>query len=949
MLPAEIRDALHSALHSAKPDARTITRALSFALLEQCKDQKHFAYVLAKELIELTYPAVGVTDTDDARNRLIIKASQELSKDAQDVLMHFMARIGHLHQIAAFMARDQLLEQHSEEKPIDRLIGGSPRVMDAVEALNRPVMEFTFTAHPTNTNSVAFMRAQRILGLALGDWQKDETKEIALTRALQRFAHTPIFPMHDGKASPLSVAEETDYMLYFLHNAFDDLDAVYRGYDAALSKAYGGRYDPMMLKLNLAFHSWGSSGDKDGNSSVNANTTLHAIAEHRLSVLMRYKTELDALEHHAPELQVWRDRIQKAVSEISAVVNKVNHTVLAEQPIPSADFDKLRDALKAASAPLDAKAFERDLTAAYQHSNSATHEKLLSLVRKAHHFGFTLGTIEYRETAEEYARVVAELIPDYQGMNEQERQAALNDLLAPQSRAKLDAAVQALQVRMQGKEGGSYSKDDALPIACHTLKRMELARDFPDVVQNNVLAECQNTSNFLEALLLQHAAAKDGVRATLGIIPLFEEYGVLARAPEIVKAARENPAYAQHQQELAALSDGRGQQQVQLAHSDNARRAGSIGSRAAIYQAQDALQRMGVRRYQGGSQSDAYRDGVRAMSGKINEFALHDFTKMTFQGGDLLNYFNLPQSSVRLISRNLSANALAIKHRKRHSIMTSEDQAVLPALMETIPGYESLFQDERFSDFVGEAGYTEQQRAGNFSSRASARAGAPAKVSVPNTRTISYSETLEHAGIVPIWIGAKGLRDSLQHHLAQGGPLTPGLLHHYYEKSPLFKDVVDRLLFSAARSSFSPLQRMNGHPLMQRLTEEYDEAFGIAVEAYTGKEADSFTLKEAAKPAVGKAGEERRLVIQEAFNHTQDFFADQDRFMRNVHAMRALWLPKDWDNAMGNAVLHNMTDTVHHGRNWLIDDPGAAKIHCQVHGIERPYTNGVDNGKGRGA
>jgi len=941
-----------------KPDADGIVTALCDAMLDAAKDRPEMqikalgdktVLQVLRAMIALTYTKDNGT-SDETRNKLMVDIANQSSPEARHAIMDMMGRVAHLHQLGSLTARELLLERHPHESPAEKFLyaGTSklnfPSVRDALNALGRPVMEFTFTAHPTNTNSVASMRAQRELVQAITAWRKapDETTREELAYRMKRYVEIPMLPERDGVTGPLKVAEETDYMLYFMHNLYDGLDDIYRDYDTSFAQAYAGRYNPADLKLNIRAHSWGSSGDKDGNNNVNADTTLHAVAEHRYAIVNRYRSELAEILKNSQGsddvLHAWDAKLEIAQKALAGSINELNDTVRSKSKkfLSEADFERIRTEVAKASESLDAKAFITDLETVQDQSPTR-----LSLLRKVRHFGFALGNIEYRETAEEYSRVVELLVPGYKEMGEEARVSALTSLI--QHPETLKEAVAKMRATFDTNPAQPYSKQDARPIAYQTLKRMELARDFPDMIQNNVLAECQETSNFLEALVLQHAVADGDKRPKLGIIPLFEEYNVLAKAPQIVQSALDNDAYKSHLESLSTMGDDREKQQVQLAHSDNARRAGSIGSRAAIYQAQDALQRMGIRRYQGGSQSDAYRDGQRAISAKNNEFGLHDFSKMTYQGGDLLNFFNLPQSTTRLITVNLSNNALALKKNNRSSMMTAEDRAVLPALLETIPRYEEVFQDERFSQFVAEAGYTEQQLAGNFSSRAAARDGAPAKVSVPNTRTISFSETLEHAGIVPIWIGARGMRDSLKTHLARGGELTPELLHEYYEKSPVFKDVVDRLLYSTARSSFTPLQRMKDHPLMQRMTEEYSEAYSVAMEAYTGKAADSFRLPAHPETPATTTSDQRKTVIQEVFPHVADFMSDQDRLMRSVHAMRALWLPSDSDKRyVPSALLHNMMDTVHHGTNWLIADPGAAKLHCTEFDIARPHANGVD-------
>jgi phosphoenolpyruvate carboxylase len=949
---------------------RNLTRALAFSMLqERGAIDSNLSVDKAQELIGLIYPPDVETDTKSALNKFMIAAANNVSSEQKEALVDFVARLGQLHQLAGLVSREHMLRDHPEKNgPLEKLFKKCLTAGDAMSALARPEMEFTFTAHPTNTNSVAFMSAQRQLAKALMDLREGRGELSSVQSALQTFSATTILPHRKaGKPEKLTVMGEIDTMLYFLDNAYEDMDALYGEYDAALRARYPS-YQPEALQLKVKFHSWGSSGDKDGNGKVNANTTLLAVAKHRHAILEKYTAKLASLENRTTDLNRWLTMMDTTKKKLFDEIGSLETALYNNQIIPESEFDRISATLKQATETLEPKKFCAALEVAYGQIPSP---QILSLLRKVRHFGFSMGGIEYRETAEEYERVVAALIPEYGVLyapvqhaqealtevdekdkvalkhaqealeharkafaaNGEERQRILQAAIEhPQ---ELQQRVAELYERIAKDKAADKKSDklDALPIAYHTLKRMELARNSPDMIANNVLAECQNTSNMLEALLLQHAVAKDGKRAMMGIVPLFEEHETLAKAPDVIRNAQANSAYKAHQAQLKIMGDGREIQQAQLAHSDNARRAGSIGSRAAIYEAQHTLKDMGVRRYQGGSQSDAYRDGVRSISGKISEFKLFDFAKMTFQGGDLLNYFNQPHSAVRLIGRNLAANALAIKDgRHQQPMMTDADRQVLQPLKNTIARYEPFFQNANFSKFLGAVGYHDLQRYGNWSSRAGGRGNSVLDDELAvKSRTIGFSETLQHAGMLPVFIGIEGLKNDLKDR-------NPAQLHTLYHDSSLFKDVIDRTLYSLSRTSFSQLQYMAAgqNEILQKVMRDYNEAYEIAMEAYTGKTLSDLPAVDARYASEPKESQRRHHVIQEVFPQSSKFFMDQDRLTRSMHGMRTLWLPPKGHDLMGSH-LHNIGDSVHHGRNWLIDDPGAAKTYCELADIPRPY------------
>ena len=523
---------------------------------------------------------------ENATRTLLMKDIAAQSPEVQSLVVDVMAHAGQLYQMAGLLAREKVLSTTDAQKnPIRQLLfqksapdapANAPRkktFLTAAEALNalaKPAFEMTFTGHPTNTNSVASMEKQRVLAAAL--MQIGAEPSVA-KKALLDFAQSPLLPMKDGKATPLTVPEETETMLYFLGNAYDDLPGTYATFDRELTDAYGANYDAQRLKLGYQFHSWGSSGDKDGNKKINADTTLSAVAMHRAAIVARYATELEALGlPRAVPMRAAATTLARLSQEINAILkNKDPLKAYLDAP----QFEAFSAQLREATAGLDATELAKTLeTACAQAPSDDVKQKTLNLLRRVRTFGLGFGHIEYRETAEEYERVVAALVPEYaalltplirmrreravllepleglqneyaaalaksdtvqqeilvkkiESLKEQltplvekaeeqiaavktqiepGRQALLTELL--KHPAKLTGRTQKLQATLSAAAGKAYADNNALPITYQTLKRMELARDFPDMIQNNVLAECNGTSNMLEALVLQHDSSQ---------------------------------------------------------------------------------------------------------------------------------------------------------------------------------------------------------------------------------------------------------------------------------------------------------------------------------------------------------------------------------------------------------------------------------------------------------
>lgn len=931
----------------------------------------------------------GAPEPEEKARRLqLLDDMGKMAPDVQERITDVMAHAGQLHQIAGLLARESVMARSSnanEVNPIRRMLFTDPakgvgRKFDTVEealaAIAVPKFEPVFTGHPTNTNSIESMAKQRKLAEASTAYVNSlRLQRPALTaeyrdkadEALLDFARTPLLNMaaageEDKTPVPvgLTVPQEVSTMLYFLGNAYNDLPGTYGAFDTQLSETYGETYHPEQLKLGIRYHSWGSSGDKDGNNNINADTTLKAVLAHKVEILQRYLTDMEAL--HLPEAQNSVRKLAEAVKELrgaeDVIRQREEHT--DRHYFTPREFAETTRSIRMAVSKIHLEDMTGMLGKAYANAPEDQKKPMLDLLRRMRTFGTSFGHIEYRETAEEYTRVMELMVPGYAAMDEPQRCAELNRLMA--NPKILSELAEELDTLVQDRAGKPYSSEDARAIAYQTLKRMELARDFPDMIENNVLAECKNTSNILEALVLQHAVAKDGKRALLGIVPLFEEHATLKAAPDIVRGALENPHYQQHLKTLSAERGAAKTQQIQIAHSDNAKRAGVAATRSLISKAHENIREMfrdfakehepiKLEFFEGGSQSDCMRGGVRAISAMIDAYNVHDFFKTTFQGGDLLNYFNLAASSVRLFAHNI-ANSVMHTAPKKDKLTgeilpslrprpTEMDEQVINAFDQAKESYIELFDNPDYKDFIDRIGYSDTTLWGNTSSRAGKRKNV---ASLNETRAIGISETLQHAGLVGTWIGVRNIEKILNQ--AVTGAYSPIVRKQIYENSATYRDTIDRMMYGLMRSDLSYVAKRSGnHKLMPEFRAQYLEAFKLCLESYTGRPVEQFL------PPGGLIEENidnnslRVILKQEVFPHVADVVGDQERFVELAHAIQewqAVPAGEEPTPAQRNSqtLAHNMLDTVYHGRLPLIDDPAYAKQYCKVTGIQRPWVVG---------
>lgn len=904
-------------LHST--DAIKVARELTNIQFQEMKASNDPDYEIVGEKLKTIRDCIWAESGNRTKPNKSLNAEQtqalfnrtvaELTPAQKPLFLESYARMGNLYEMSSMTARSNYLHDLSEN-PNKVPPGGveefakeyfaksenTGKIDNFIDAINKPVFEMTFTAHPTNVYSIEAMQAYRNVAKVLHDKKPikvnaDGTtreEELTLEQAVKEYQETPLLKTEKGVPANLTVREETNNMLYFIRNVYHDLPDLYTIYDKALKDHAGNaEFDKTKLQLKTRFSSWGSSGDKDGNKNVTAETTLEAIALHTKTALEMYGKDLANI----PELKKWKDLLLEKQTALKPILEEIQQLTEDEKAsmggksVDSIDlnnrFDTLSKKLVEIREGLNSGKFTEELT-----KSAKENDKALALLRRFRTFGFSFGKIEYRETAEEYARVVEAILgdkmPNYESLTPEEKANSLSRFLTQNGNTAAKFFADHKDKIIEGA-GKKYSDKDAMPIAYHSIKRMALARDFPDMIENNVLAECgalnlkdekgkpieptpeqaanQGVANLLEAQFLQLAVEENGKRAKLGIIPLFEEANTIKNADKILGAAYNNPAYKE-QLKLLQGDATKPTQQVQIAHSDNARRSGVQAARGFIHDAHKKLRKVGEENniqtqfFEGGSISDMYRNGVRAISANVNAFGLHEFSKFTFQGGDLPNYFNHPESTLRILDRSIAHQASHIEgfceeEKKPNDVI---DDVAIKAMTHTYDDYQKndfdageskdketgivSYAKDNLHRLLALLDYKAWTEVANAGSRAAKRTEGGEVIEKPklafakatslgvgaidsagvDMRTIGFSMTQQVGGMLPTWVGSVNLAQYLNEEVAKkyeaisqkgaenadeqefleklkpdkDGKLNPQQIRLIYEKSPAFRDGQDK-------------------------------------------------------------------------------------------------------------------------------------------------------------
>ncbi len=465
---------------------------------------------------------------------------------------------------------------------------GSDRVLAMLEsALISPVL----TAHPTEVmrksmldhrNRIAILMRQRDAGFT--DTLDGEVIEEAIagevallwqTRALRR--------------QRLYVADEVDIALAYLRDVFlPVLPVLYARWERDL-----GRRPAPFLTLG----SW-IGGDRDGNPHVTADSLELALGRASQAALGAYLDELNALGAELSvsiELAAVSDAV-KALAERSGDTSPVRADEPYRRAITgiyarlAATYQQLfgrpapRPPLVQAEPYPDAAALRADLETLQR--SLATDSKLRPrggnalgrLIRAVETFGFHLARLDLRQNADVHARVVAELLTvagvtsDYAALEEGERVALLRRELATE--------------RLLASPYAQYSAETRSELAILHAAAQAHRRYGSSSVTTYIVSKCESVSDLLEVnVLLKEAGLyrpRDGARAAIMAVPLFETIVDLTRSADIMRSWLALP-------ETAASVAAHGHQEVMVGYSDSNKDGGYLTSVWCLHQATEAL------------------------------------------------------------------------------------------------------------------------------------------------------------------------------------------------------------------------------------------------------------------------------------------------------------------------------------------------------------------------
>jgi len=480
------------------------------------------------------------------------------------------------------------------------------------QARYQPVL----TAHPTEATRRVILALLRHLFIAVDRLSAPRQLLDQRQRAeheLRTLVQT-LWKTEEVRATRPEVRNEIRNGLYFFHESlFEATAETYRRLDEAVRRAWAGEpaLEDFELPAVLRFGSW-IGGDRDGNPNVTAEVTRMAARMQQQTVLREYVERVDALiglVTHSSRFCMPSPAFLESLAADDARCAALacdKPTRFQDEPYRRKLLhmrQRLQDRLAAVEARLEGReagpdglAYEDDAqfcadlalirgSLTGHGDRESADGPLRDLERLARTFGFFLAHLDLRQESAVHSAAVADVLrqwpaaPDYSALDEPERLALLGRLLT-EAPPPLD-------------------RDALPPMTREVLAVFEalaaLRREVsPRLFGEYVISMTHAASHVLEVLFLGHLAGlvdcQEGAwSCALRVSPLFETIDDLAHIEPVLDTLLQQPAYR------AALAASGGLQEVMLGYSDSAKDGGIVASGWRLYDAQQAIVRIGDR------------------------------------------------------------------------------------------------------------------------------------------------------------------------------------------------------------------------------------------------------------------------------------------------------------------------------------------------------------------
>jgi phosphoenolpyruvate carboxylase len=770
----------------------------------------------------------------------------------------------HAHADAGSLRRAGSIAFALEHVPKDRLI----------EWFDRARITPVLTAHPTEVQRQSILECEREIARLIA-LPQSAARDRALHAEVLRLWLTAML-----RLARLAVSDEIiNALAYFRLTFIPELPRLYADLEEALRVRLSLEREPWLPPF-LTVGTW-VGGDRDGNPNVGAQTLEIACAQQARLILGHYLEEVNQLGR---ELGL-SERLMKTPPEVYQLAERSGDASLYRRDEPyrraiSGIYSRLAATaealveLKAAPAPVaerptyeSASQFMQDLEVVSrgleaQGAGALAEGRLRALRRKVSVFGFHLAPIDLRQSSDEHAAVVSELLDRARlrsGFRELDEKEKIN-LLAVEL-----AGPRPLRVPHLEYSPLVESELSVVGTAAKAQRRFGAA-----IVSKYIISHCESVSDLLEVgVLLREAGLLRADALAVDVIPLFETIDDLQRCGEIMHDAFAQPLYRSW---VAMRGD---EQEVMLGYSDSNKDGGYVASNWTLYKATTRLMQVcrehGVRlRLFHGRGGTVGRGGGPSYEAVLSQppGSVDAALRLTEQGEVIASKYTDPENGRHnleiLVAATIEAS-LAPSHGdgKGRNAQIMDELAAL-----ALARYRRLVGSPRFMDYFRAATPFSEIASLNIGSRPASRVASQNRaLDLQDLRAIPWVFSWSQCRVMlPGWYGFGGAvaewLDGRKGSLAE--------LREMHAGWPFFRAMLSNLDMVLAKTDLGIAQRYAelvpdrslGENVFATLEEEWHQARKqlFAVTGATELLADNPTLARSIR---------NRFAYLDALNHTQ--------------------------------------------------------------------------------
>lgn len=472
---------------------------------------------------------------------------------------------------------------------LSRALAGGIRRQQILEAVSRLDVELVLTAHPTEVTRRTLMQKQDEIAEILAQLHEARLTDSERSGAWERLRRRVVaaWETDEIRGQRPTPVDEAKWGFATVENSlWKALPACLRELDACLREVLGEGLPLQATPIRMG--SW-MGGDRDGNPFVTHKVTAEVILLARWMACDLYLRDIDTLR---AELSLSRcgTKIRARVGEHSREpyrdwLKQVRSRLQATQAAALVALGQPDAALLAEAG--EAQAYEAgsellsDMQLCHDDLQSAglallCEGGLSDTLRRIASFGFGLMRLDIRQESTRHADALAAItkylgLGDYGSWDEPQRQQfLLQELASPRPLLPLSA--------LSDEAESGFSEEVREVLATFRL----LATQPAESLGAYVISMAHQPSDVLAVMVLQRKA--DSLKP-LRVVPLFETYDDLARAPECLRTLLAMPIYRE------CIGN---HQEIMIGYSDSAKDAGFLAAAWAQYQAQEALTAIAV-------------------------------------------------------------------------------------------------------------------------------------------------------------------------------------------------------------------------------------------------------------------------------------------------------------------------------------------------------------------